>query len=91
MTTFFKQLFNHDDYPIHIVAGNYQEFQNFVIRKRQKGFNFNYAYVNDVDSIRGLNKIRGLYVGSYKTRPDLSQIQEFIHIIKSKSNYVDIA
>lgn len=86
MTTFFKQLFNRDVYPIHIVAGNFQEFQNFVIRKRQKGFNFNYEYVSNVDSIRGLDRIRGLYIGTYKERQDLSQIQEFIHIIKSKSN-----
>ena len=79
-----KEWFKGNDYPIHIVAGNFQEFQNFVIKKRQMGFHFEYKYVNSVDSIRGLDKIRGLYIGTYKEREDLSQIQEFIHIIKSK-------
>lgn len=91
MFSYIKQLFKDNDYPIHIVAGNYSEFQDFVIKKRQMGFHFQYKYVNDVDSIRGLDKIRGLYIGTYKERPDLPEIQEFIHIIKSKHDFVDIA
>ena len=85
MLSYIKQLFKGDDYPIYIVAGNFQEFQNFVIKKRQMGIHFEYKYVNSVDSIRGL------YIGTYKQRTDLSQIQEFIHIIKTKHDFVDIA
>jgi hypothetical protein len=90
MFLYIKQLFRGDEYPIYIVAGNFQEFQNFVIKKRQMGFHFEYRYVRDVDSIRGLDRIRGLYIGTYKERPDLSQIQEFIHIIKTKHDFIDI-
>ena len=57
MFTYMKQLFRGDEYPIYIVAGNFQEFQNFVIKKRQMGFHFEYRYVNSVDSIRGLDRI----------------------------------
>jgi hypothetical protein len=68
---------------------NFDEFQDFVIKKRQMGFQFEYRYVSDVDSIRGLDRIRGLYIGTYKKRTDLSQIQEFIHIIKSQHNFYE--
>ena len=91
MLSYIKQLFKDNDYPIYIVAGNYQEFQNFVIRKRQMGIHFEYKYVSNVASIRGLDKIRGLYIGTYKERPDLPELKEFIHIIKTKHDFVDIA
>ncbi len=89
MLSYVKEWFKGNDYPIHIVAGNFSEFQDFVIKKRQMGFHFEYRYVRDVDSIRGLDRIRGLYIGTYKDRPDLSEIQEFIHIIKSKHNFYE--
>ena len=89
MFKYIDKLFKHNDYPIHIVAGNFDEFQNFVIKKRQMGFHFEYRYVRDVDSIRGLDRIRGLYIGTYKDRPDLPEIQEFIYIIKSKHNFYE--
>jgi hypothetical protein len=89
MLSYIKQLFKVNDYPIHIVAGNFQEFQDFVIKKRQMGFHFEYKYVSDVASIRGLDRIRGLYIGTYKERADLPEIQEFIHIIKSQHNFYE--
>jgi hypothetical protein len=89
MLSYIKQLFKVNDYPIHIVAGNFQEFQDFVIKKRQMGFQFEYKYVSDVDSIRGLDRIRGLYIGTYKERADLPELKEFIHIIKSQHNFYE--
>jgi hypothetical protein len=89
MLSYIKQLFKVNDYPIHIVAGNFSEFQDFVIKKRQMGFHFEYRYVSDTNSIRGLHRIRGLYIGTYKDRPDLPEIQEFIHIIKSQHNFYE--
>ena len=70
--------------PLWIIAGTAHEFEDFVIRKRMMGLFFDYRYVRDVDSIRGLNRIRGLYIGSYKDRVDLPQIEEHIRIIRSK-------
>ena len=70
--------------PLWIVAGTYKEFEDFVIRKRVMGLFFDYRYVRDADSIRGLERIRGLYIGTYKDRPDWPQIEQHIKIIKSK-------
>ena len=89
MLSYIKQLFKVNDYPIHIVAGNFDEFQDFVIKKRQMGFHFEYRYVSNVASIRGLDRIRGLYIGTYKERPDLPELKEFIHIIKSQHNFYE--
>ena len=70
--------------PLWIVAGTYKEFEDFVIKKRMMGLFFDYRYVRDADSIRGLERIRGLYIGTYKDRVDWPQIEEHIKIIKSK-------
>ena len=87
----FEDPFAKPSYLFAFVAGNFDEFQDFVIKKRQMGFHFEYRYVSNVASIRGLDRIRGLYIGTYKERPDLPELKEFIHIIKTKHDIVDIA
>jgi hypothetical protein len=71
---------------LFVVAGNYQEFQDFVIRKRMKGFSYDFVYVYNRDTIRGLDAIRGFYIGTYRERPDWSEIRDAIAIIKAKEN-----
>jgi len=73
---------------LFVVAGNYQEFQDFVIRKRMKGFSYDFVYVSDCDTIRGMNTIRGFYIGTYRDRSDWSEIRDAIAIIKAKENHV---
>lgn len=70
--------------PIWIIAGNRKEFEDFVIRKRMQGLHFDYRLVNHADQLRGLSRIRGFYIGTYKDRPDWSEIEEYIRIIKAK-------
>jgi len=70
--------------PFYIVAGNRDQFDNFVIRKRVLGFNYDFKYVHDAEMLRGLTKIRGFYVGDYEKRPDWLNIKEAIQIIKWK-------
>ena len=67
----------------YVIAGNYTEFQNFVIRKHVQGLFFDYRYVGHPDQLCGLSTIHGCYVGSYQSRQDLSAIQERIAIIKT--------
>jgi hypothetical protein len=74
---------------LFVVAGNYQEFQDFVIRKRMKGFSYDFVYVSDRDMIRGLSTIRGFYIGTYRERPDWSEIRDAIAIIKAKENHLE--
>ena len=66
---------------IYIVAGNYKEYTDYVCRNRDK--DERYTYVQDVDYIRGLNEIKGFYIGTYYSRPDIEAIKEYISIIKS--------
>jgi hypothetical protein len=74
--------------PFYIVAGNRDQFDNFVIRKRIRGFNYDFRYVSDANVLRGLTKIRGFYVGDYKMHPDWPNIEMMIYIIKLKEKGV---
>ena len=66
-----------------VVAGNRHEYNHHIDKM---GYNPNeYAYVSDPIQLRGLETIEGFYLGSYKDRPDLNQINELIQIIKHKS------
>ncbi len=72
------------DEPFYIVAGTRKELEDFVIRKNMMGLYYNWKYVWNADMLRGLNKIRGFYVGTYEEREDWPQIQVAIQIIKAK-------
>ena len=71
---------------LFVVAGNYQEFQDFVIRKRMKGFTYDFVYVSGAEMLQGMTTIRGFYIGTYRKREDWPQIRDFIAIIKVKEN-----
>jgi hypothetical protein len=71
---------------LFVVAGTYAEFQEFVIRKRMKGFSYDFVYVWNRDAIRGLDTIRGFYIGTYRQREDWAEIRDAIAIIKAKEN-----
>lgn len=70
--------------PLFIVAGNQQEFDDFVIRKRTMGHNYDFRYVASPDTIRGLSIIRGFYIGRYQEREDWPEIAVAIQTIKAK-------
>jgi hypothetical protein len=74
--------------PFYIVAGNRDEFDDFVIRKRVRGFDYDFKYVGDADALRGLSRIRGFYIGDYENHPEWSNIKEMIRIIKLKEKGV---
>ena len=68
---------------IWIVAGNRAEFHSYVRRKMPLGHNpNNYKFVYSVDQLRGLNSIKGFYIGNYKSRKDINIIQAIINVIK---------
>jgi hypothetical protein len=74
--------------PFYIVAGNKEQFDNFVIRKRIRGLCYDFLYVWNADVLRGLTKIRGFYIGDYEKHPDWMNIKEAIQIIKWKEKGV---
>jgi hypothetical protein len=71
---------------LFVVAGNYEEFQDFVIKKRMKGFSYDFVYIANADELRGMSTIRGFYIGTYRQREDWSEIRDAIAIIKAKEN-----
>ena len=75
---------------IWIVAGNRQEFDAYILRKHRQlqmeGAALNeYKFVFSTDQLRGLGNIKGFYIGSYKSRPDIDEIRNAIAVIKSRS------
>lgn len=73
---------------LFVIAGNYAEFQDFVIKKRMKGFSYDFIYIANADELRGMSTIRGFYVGTYRQREDWAEIRDAIAIIKAKENHV---
>ena len=71
---------------LFVVAGNYEEFQDFVIKKRMKGFSYDFVYIANADELRGMSTIRGFYIGTYRDRLDWPEIRDTIAIIKAKEN-----
>jgi len=73
---------------LFVVAGDYQEFQDFVIRKRMKGFSYDFVYISNAEMLRGMSTIRGFYIGTYRNRQDWPEIRDQIAIIKAKENHM---
>ena len=70
--------------PLFIVAGNQDEYDDFVIRKRMRGCDYDFRYVYGPDALRGLRTIRGFYIGSYQERNDWPEIDTVIKMIKAR-------
>ena len=43
-------------------------------------------YVDSVDRLRGMNSVHGFFIGTYKQRPDIAEIEQRILIINSKTS-----
>lgn len=64
-----------------IVAGNFREYEKFVNRKLEEFPNlgsWNFKFVRDSHSILGVDRISGFYVGTFRNRPDIIQLQNLI-------------
>ena len=66
-----------------IVAGNIDEFSNYLRDKQAEGKN--YVYVDGPHVFRGRRDVHGFYIGSYKKRADIDEIMEAIKIANFKS------
>jgi len=78
------------DNPIYIVAGNHEEFENYVIKKhRQQIYKQNYIYVKNRYDLMGLTEIKGYYIGTAFQREDIAQIQQAIAYVKERSELLD--
>jgi len=68
---------------LHVVSGNNIEFTNYV---REKSLQPAQAkYVSNVDTLRGLNDITGVFIGTCYDRPDIASIVQCINIIRTRT------
>ena len=72
---------------IFVIAGNYNEatiWINETIKKKEKSgvwsYPSEYAYVSNVDKIRGYRNPHGVFYGTWRQRPDIKIIMEQLYI-----------
>jgi hypothetical protein len=73
--------------PTYIVAGTRAEFERYVQEKYEYWSKMamlmpEYRYVRSVDDLRGMQNIKGFYVGTWSKRPDINLIKSFIEAQK---------
>ena len=71
----------------YVVAGNYQEYNEFVFRHRDNRTE-SFVYVDSYTQLTGLINIEGYYVGTYYKRGDIGQIKDIITMSKITTGYV---
>lgn len=72
---------------VHIIAGNYKEFTDYV--KTKDTILCKYQYVSDWKNLVGLSKVKGFYIGTASKRPDIEQLKSMIYIIKCKNEIIN--
>jgi len=65
-----------------IVAGNYNEYNEFM-HKHRDDINVVYQYVDNPRTLLGLKNIEGFYIGTYYTRHDIGAIKDMIKTSKT--------
>jgi hypothetical protein len=66
----------------YVIAGNGMQYQHYIRSNRLSGLD--YRYVSDIDSIRGLSDISGVFTGTWYDREDIMDIINQIMVIKSR-------
>jgi hypothetical protein len=80
------------DNPIYIVAGNHEEFENYVLKKERQMVNKqNYIYVKNRYDLMGLTEIKGYYIGTAFKREDINQIKQAIAYVKEREELTKLA
>ena len=76
---------------IFIVAGNHQQYKEWVRKNIDRFYAINtsislsnFVYVSGPEIFRGYNEVHGYYIGSYKDREDIEQIQQMIRIVNDR-------
>jgi len=76
--------------PIYIVAGNHEEFENYVLKKNRQMVNKqNYIYVKNRYDLMGLTEIKGYYIGTAFQREDINQIKQAIAYVKERAELLE--
>ena len=60
-----------------VVCGNSNEYHNYI-RMNNKSPR-EYVYLHDASQMRGMSEVHGVFIGTYRERPD---IEEVVHMIR---------
>ena len=71
----------------YIVAGNYEEQNEFMFRHRDNRTE-SFVYVDSYTQLKGMLNIEGYYVGTYYKRGDIGAIKDIIKMSKNTNGYV---
>ena len=71
----------------YVVAGNLQEYNDFVYKHRDNS-NEIYHYVDSANQLKGIVNIEGYYTGTYYKRHDIEAIKDIIKMSKNTSGYI---
>jgi hypothetical protein len=66
--------------PYFVVAGNYEQYRNWMNIARRSDSGTDYRYVDGVDNIRGQSDIRGIFIGTWYKRHDITSILVCLHM-----------
>jgi hypothetical protein len=63
--------------PFYVVAGNYDQFRAYLFKQNPR---VNCRYVSAVDVVRGQSDIRGIFIGTWYERSDITSILVSLHM-----------
>jgi hypothetical protein len=63
--------------PFYVVAGNYDQFRAYLMKQNPR---VNCRYVSAVDVVRGQSDIRGIFIGTWYERSDITSILVSLHM-----------
>ena len=67
--------------PYFVVAGNYSQFANYVKEKvNSVGSRLDYRYVDGPQDLRGYSDVRGVFVGTWYEKANITDILVHLHI-----------
>lgn len=78
---------------IFVVAGTHAEYKTYVydkIKQKPELKSNDFCYVNRVQDLLGLDKVHGVFVGTYKSRIDIHDICTRIKLINRLPNIAEL-
>jgi hypothetical protein len=66
----------------YVICGDSREYFDYL--KRTNTGTHTHVYLHDAEQIRGLSEVHGVFVGSWRERPEINDIIWAIRVINDK-------
>jgi hypothetical protein len=63
-----------------VIAGNHDQYQQYVNRKSKEIDGVQFSYVSRVEILRGLRNPHGVFIGSWRRRDDILEILDVLMV-----------